>query len=247
MDRQWIYLLAFFYVLLALPVVISAESGARLDVLLDFSTLYLVAWTLIVVWWYGEHIASSLRSEKSPGTAPDKGEAGAAGAASDKAQRLSMETPRLVRIALDEAAKKLANLGIGTPSGTAAPAAKSPAPSPASNPPFQPKAPGPATTNAAESRPLLVADAPAAIGELVERAVTAMQAPEDGDACVKRLPAGRVRVIVSALIPSEGPKQAVASRRKQFRQQLDERLASIGWHQATGSAVYTYRHKLTSQ
>jgi hypothetical protein len=123
MDRQWIYLLAFFYVLLALPVVISAESGARLDVLLDFSTLYLVAWTLIVVWWYGEHIASSLRSEKSPGTAPDKGEAGAAGAASDKAQRLSMETPRLVRIALDEAAKKLANLGIGTPSGTAAPAA----------------------------------------------------------------------------------------------------------------------------
>lgn len=249
MDRQWIYLVAFFYVLLALPLVISAPTGAGVEVLLDFTTLYLVAWALIVVWWYGEHISSLLQtSQESLGSPTDDGHPSVADGKSGDEKPSSIETPRLVRIALDEAARKLANLGMGSSGGaTSSPATSGdsrPSPTPRTG---QPSQTSPSPTESAESPQPSPADAPFAIEELVERAVSAMQAPEKRDPCVKRLPAGRVRVIVSTLIPSEGPKQAVSFRRRRFRQQLGERLASIGWHEAPGAAVYTYRREPASK
>lgn len=244
MDRKWNYLLAFFYVLLSLPVVISAAPGEKLSVLLDFSTLYVLSLMLAVGWWYGERITSLLR--RSEKTLEERADTGRAIAATDRATeetpvetRPPVETPRLVRMALEAAAGKLATLGDESPNGEAAPPKNSNGVQSSPAVSDQQSAPNSPPATATES-PASSASPASVIDGLVSRAVTAIETPESADPCLKRLSGGNVRVLVSVLIPGDGPRQTVTNRRKQFRQRLDARLVPIGWRQVRGSAVYTY-------
>ena len=248
MDRRWIYLLVLLYVLLGLPVVTSAEPGAGLDVLLSFTTVYVLTWTLIVVWRYGEHITEVVRSAQEPIRTQLEEEdptVGTVERSRTEDQRSGMdEIPVRVRTVLDEAARELAALRRRPPSDAVSaerPSTESPD---RTNPSSDTV---PSSAQSAGSRQLRSVRPPLAIEPLIERVVTAMQAPESTDRCLKRLSEGRVRVVVGELIPHDGPKQTVADHRRHFRQQLDPRLASIGWPQAKGGAIYTYQREPASE
>jgi len=107
MDRGWISLIVSLYVLLGLSVVTSAERGGRLEALLDFSTLYVLVWILVVLWRLGEQLFSL--SAQPGNTKPPR--------LTNGEEPLSVELPNPVRTALAQAAKELA----GFKSGATAP------------------------------------------------------------------------------------------------------------------------------
>jgi len=55
---------------------------------------------------------------------------------------------------------------------------------------------------------------------------------------LKRMPDGRVRVLISTVIPPDGFKQTISGRRKRFRKALEELIAPHGWREA---GVNAYR------
>ena len=119
MDRGWISLIVSLYVLLGLSVATTAERGGRLEAVLDFSTLYVLIWILVILWRVGEQLFS-LSTQTGDTQEPrltNGEEPGSSG------------LPNPVRTALAQAAKELAGFKSGgtAPTGSgvnAPPAAK---------------------------------------------------------------------------------------------------------------------------
>ena len=121
MDRGWISLLGLLYVLLGLPVLTMADRGARLDAVLGFSTVYVLVWILIVLWYYGERFLALV--ESSPNLVkprpPDKHvPPGASHESLLDASGLD-ELPDPVRAALGEAAQELESFRASSPGSLA--------------------------------------------------------------------------------------------------------------------------------
>ena len=83
---------------------------------------------------------------------------------------------------------------------------------------------------------------PLDVKPLMERVVTAINGRDDS--CLVRRPKGSVQVRVGMLIPeSSAAKQTVTDRRRRFRSELNERLATVGWYPVTGHHPYTYERQ----
>ena len=116
MDRGWISLIVSLYLLLGLSVVTSAERGGRLEALLDFSTLYVLVWILVILWRVGEQLFSlSAQTGKAREPRLPSGE-----------EPISAELPSPVRTALAQAAKELAGFKSGGTTSTELGATPSP-------------------------------------------------------------------------------------------------------------------------
>ena len=83
------------------------------------------------------------------------------------------------------------------------------------------------------------AQPPLGVKPLVDRVLRSVRHAVE-DPSVERLTTTTARIRVSLLIPGDGPKQTISSRRKRFRKLLEERLAELGWERAKGRAPYTY-------
>ena len=57
---------------------------------------------------------------------------------------------------------------------------------------------------------------------------------------LKRYPDGRVKVLISTIIPDDGFKQTVAGRRRRFRESLEDLLSDQGWIPA-GTNTYVQK------
>ena len=57
---------------------------------------------------------------------------------------------------------------------------------------------------------------------------------------LKRYPDGRVKVIISDVIPADGFNQTIFGRRKRFRAKLESLLAVGGW---TSVGINTYKQR----
>ena len=64
MDRRFVLLLVFIYVLLGFPVFLVAEED-WLGAILSFSTVYILTWTLIAVWSYAEIARDQLGTQRA--------------------------------------------------------------------------------------------------------------------------------------------------------------------------------------
>jgi hypothetical protein len=78
------------------------------------------------------------------------------------------------------------------------------------------------------------------VAGLAEQIAEAILSGREHEA-LKRYPDGRVRVLISTVIPDDGFKQTISGRRKRFRKTLETKLAEHGWESVS---MNSYKRKV---